>query len=981
MFFRMCILAAAAVILGVPAALGADLGQTARQVTPSALNLSGSKLAVQLPDGVRFRVAACSHKPVIDLEGNIRKPLSPVSLELTLELSQGGATKLTEPLSLTIPGRVTPRAGANPKPAVIPALQEWTGADGAFSLLPTTRILVSAADSASGAPSLLQHMETFSRDMAELIGHSLPVVAGESPARPGDIVVSLSREPDFARLGREGYTLAVGDHIKLRAPEALGAFWGTRTLLQVFATNNLTFPRGSAADYPRYPLRGFMYDVGRKPAQLHSVVAVMKMMSYFKLNDLQLHINDNHIWLHEYTGIDSTGSASPEQKQQAAAEVLKAAPTAFRLESDAKGADGTPLTAPDFSYTKEEFGKLIDLARVYGVNIVPEIDVPGHAMSFVRVRPDLMYRGGVHKPNDVERTAMLDASGAPFPGSGNSTYRDETLKFVESVFDEYLLPQNGGPAVFRDAVVHIGTDEYYGDAEDYRAFADALLKYVRKRGFTPRLWGSLTAKPGNTPVLSEGVQMDIWSLGWQQPKPAFEAGYDLINILDATSYVVPNGTGNIGGYCDMLNIAHLYSPAWHPHIIGSYRVPCGHPQLLGAQWALWNDNSFRRDTGLIDADFYDRIRRINTVIAEKSWNSGTDRGFAEFQQLVEKVGVIPNLDPFRRPATKSTTYLQLGFDGGVPVDLSPNRHSSPVLTNASVATEDGVPALLLNGGDSRACYNLPTIAPDYTLELRVKRLSDSAAPQVLFAAAGSSFLAVQKDSGKVGVSRDTWDYSFDYTLPVGEWVTLKLVATGRRLILFADGREIGAPVRHQFPASHKYSTFLLPLGALGDAGNAFHGWVSQLQLTLPPVPDMSTALPADQLRVTASSEHGVSPDGPIADALDGNPATYWHSRYTPQKDNPPFTIEAVLRQPAELDMLSFLPRQDMTNGAITGAEVHLQTSPGGEWKKVAAYSGDGQSKARQAIPFPAQKAAAVRLIITKSISGFGTIAEFNLHHP
>ena len=65
--------------------------------------------------------------------------------------------------------------------------------------------------------------------------------------------------------------------------------------------------------------------------------------------------------------------------------------SAFRLESNVKGKDGTPLTAKDLSYTKKEFADLIGYARRHGVNIVPEFDTPGHALSFTRVRPDLIY--------------------------------------------------------------------------------------------------------------------------------------------------------------------------------------------------------------------------------------------------------------------------------------------------------------------------------------------------------------------------------------------------------------------------------------------------------------------------------------------------------------------------------------------------------------------------------------------------------------
>ncbi len=84
------------------------------------------------------------------------------------------------------------------------------------------------------------------------------------------------------------------------------------------------------------------------------------------------------------------------------------------------------LTVADHFYTKKQFGNLIDEGRNNGVNVVPEIDVPRHA-----IRPDLLYRGGMDKPHDVERAAMLDASSDVFDAATGKTYRDETLDYVK----------------------------------------------------------------------------------------------------------------------------------------------------------------------------------------------------------------------------------------------------------------------------------------------------------------------------------------------------------------------------------------------------------------------------------------------------------------------------------------------------------------------------------------------------------------------
>src|SRR5690606_14950357 len=98
-----------------------------------------------------------------------------------------------------------------------------------------------------------QRMEAFAADFQEMTGKAISVVDDAAPGT-GDFFVTLEATPDAAALGQEGSTLTVGDTLKINAIDPIGAFWATRTILQVFKQHNNTFPRGFAADYPQYPL-------------------------------------------------------------------------------------------------------------------------------------------------------------------------------------------------------------------------------------------------------------------------------------------------------------------------------------------------------------------------------------------------------------------------------------------------------------------------------------------------------------------------------------------------------------------------------------------------------------------------------------------------------------------------------------------------------------------------------------------------------
>lgn len=769
------------------------------------VDVRGDKVVYKkLPSGVKASIAATTYEQLISPDGKVRHPISPKSTKVTFKLSKGKTFSLTKDFEIAVPVKSGVSEKGNKKPAVVPALQEWAGESGSFKAGRNLAVVVRERDAQKGKPALKARAELFANELTEELGYPVKVklVKDEKQAAGNSIVLLLNPKGEVAALGKEGYRMDVDNRqIVVESSDPTGAFWATRSILQVFRQHKNAFPCGKAVDYPQYGLRGFSYDVGRKPATMEALINSMKTMSYYKMNDLQVHLNDNFIWMHQYTKIPNEKSATAEQKAAAAKEVLDAAPTGFRLESKIKGKDGTPLTSMDHFYTKEEFGKFIDLAKLYGVNIVPEIDVPGHAMSLVRVRPDLMYRGGVHKKYDVERTAMLDASTDIY--KGNRTYREETLDFVKQIFDEYLLPQKGGEPVFRDCKVHIGTDEYYGNAEDYRAFAAEMLAHIKARGRTPRLWGSFSAKNGKTPVDGTGCETDIWSLGWQDPRSAIDQyNFDIINIQDAACYIVPSGTGSRGAYGDMLNLAWLYSPEWQPHKMGNRSVLPGHPKLLGAQWAIWNDNSFCWDVALCDYElFIDRIAPSCAVYAEKTWNNGEDRDYKAFVELTKAVGFAPGNNP---------TYL-------LPADK-----------NGVMFKKQG--KVSLKGGDSVVETGITGVAPNYVAEFTVRRDKGGNGEQVLFSSPVGKIMAVQKDTGKFGIVRDTWHYSFDYTLPEGKAVKIKLVANGRNLTLFADGKEIGQPKRHLYNDRVRSRLFVFPLKNFGAHENAFKGTIENLTI-------------------------------------------------------------------------------------------------------------------------------------------------------
>ena len=564
---------------------------------PAKLDMLAKQLEIPQIDGTGVRIIHSDYEEIIGLDGKVHGLHAKV--RLNFELARGSEKAVSREYVVQV-DPVQPKGGRANAPQTIPQVLDW----GCFHERPKTLDLAKAAHRGIAIPPCM-------KDVQEDLLKEFKMPAAE--AKNAAVKLELNTTPD-PWLGSEGYHLAIYDEgenpsgVIITANSPAGLYWGTRTLLQMLRKGH-KLTAGSITDVPRYPVRGFVFDVGRLPVPYEFLKQVVNTMAWYKLNDLHLHLNDNFIFLEDYA--------------KAGRDPFKEAYAAFRLESDITGPDGTPLTAKDTFYTKKQMRELIKYAKARGVNIVPEFDAPAHALAFTRVRPNLML-----KTQDPRSCEELDAA------------KPETLEFIQELWDEYLLPGKAKHAVFEGCTVHIGADEFKGNNEDYRKFTDGVLRHILERGYTPRLWGSLTMKKGSTPVTSTGVQMNIWSKDWNLPWQAINEGYDIINTMDSQLYIVP-----FANYYRMdQNLKGLYEN-FVPNQIGAKgrplaeRLPAGHPQLLGAAFAVWNDMIDLRSNGYTYEDLRDMIAETAAAFAQKAWGpEELPRSFEDHQKLRQTIG-------------------------------------------------------------------------------------------------------------------------------------------------------------------------------------------------------------------------------------------------------------------------------------------------------------------------------------------------------
>lgn len=490
----------------------------------------------------------------------------------------------------------TLQAESNPKPFVVPELTSWTGAEGTVAL--SGRIVVKGKALKAVAKALAD-------DYREMFGQELAIVSGS--VKPGDIALTLKSD---RTLGTEGYRLNIGQAVRIEALTPQGIFWATRTLLQLTEQRaDRQLPKGTAVDVPEYALRGFMMDCGRKYIPMSYLRNLTKMMAYYKMNTLQIHLNDNGF--KQYFGDDW-------MKTQAA----------FRLECDTYPG----LTAKDGSYTKQEFIDLQLLAEANFVEIIPEIDSPAHSLAFTQYKPEL---GSKEYGMD-----HLDL------------FNPDTYTFMDALFKEYI---SGPNPVFRGKRVHIGTDEYSNAkkevVEKFRAYTDHYIRYVEQFGKQAMVWGALTHAKGDTPVKSDNVVMSCWYNGYANPTDMQKQGYQLISIPDGMVYIVPAA----GYYYDYLNCQYLYDN-WTPATIGEQQFADNDPSILGGMFAVWNDHA---GNGITTKDIHHRLFPALQTLATKCWTGKhTSLPYAQFNMLREDLSEAPGVNESARHGKTGAVALK-----------------------------------------------------------------------------------------------------------------------------------------------------------------------------------------------------------------------------------------------------------------------------------------------------------------------------------
>ncbi|KAF1014820.1 MAG: Beta-hexosaminidase [Stenotrophomonas maltophilia] len=520
----------------------------------------------------------------------------------------------------------------------------------------------------------------FADMLARSGGPRLVVASTASAPKTGGIQFQIV--PHFRDTG-EGYTLdSTAQGVRVQAGNETGLFYGATTLAQLAtAGNNGALPAVQIQDEPRFSWRGFMLDSARHFQSLDEIKRVLDAMAAHKLNTFHWHLTDDQgrrMEIKRYPKLTEVGSC--------------------RLPAGDGGIDPAARQEHPYCgfYTQQQIREVIAYAAALHIQVIPEIDAPGHATAAIAAYPEL---------GSVDTPLKPISEWGVFPNLFN--VEDSTVTFLENVLEEVIQ-------LFPAKYVHVGGDEAVKDQwiasrqvqqrmrqlgiKDEMAMQSHILK--RLETFLEEHDRRLI---GWDEILEGGLPPQATVMSWRGTEgglAAASAGHDVIMspvgylYLDYLQTASPNEPP---GRPTLVNLAKLYGFEPVPAELAADK----RQHILGLQANMFTEHT--RTYARLQQNLFPRL----AAVAETGWSPAERRDFRDFLArlptqlaLFRAWGLAYAQTPFEvgvhhtddRAANTVTVSLAnpLGYEvrystGGAPVTAASPLYQQP-LTETLPAT-------------------------------------------------------------------------------------------------------------------------------------------------------------------------------------------------------------------------------------------------------------------------------------------------------
>ncbi len=467
-------------------------------------------------------------------------------------------------------------------------------------------------------------------------------------------------------LPKEGYRLKVTTAgVTLSAVTPAGLFYGVQTLLQLLPgeveaieksrqQGAWKIPFLTIEDYPRFGWRGLMLDVSRHFFTKEEVKRYIDDMVKYKFNLLHWHLTDDQGWRLEI-------KSYPKLTEIGAWRVNKTG----RFGTFSRPEENEPRDYGGF-YTQEDVKEIIQYARERFVDILPEIDVPGHSLAALAAYPELTCTPGHYTVNSGEQFMIWPGGGQHFYGLIDNSLcpaNENVYEFLDKVFGEVA-------ELFPFEYIHMGGDE---TARNFWEKSEAIKQLMQRENlknldevqsyFVKRVEKIIESKKkkliGWDEILQGGLPPNAAVMSWQGMKGGIEAakqGHEV--VMTPTDFVYLDYMQS-----DVIMEAPVYASLRLKKTYEFEPVPEGINSSLikGGQGNLWTEQIYN----LRQAQYMTWPRGL--AIAEILWSPKRNKDFSAFVKRVEaqfdrfdkaETKYAPSLyDPSFKASSKDSTQL------------------------------------------------------------------------------------------------------------------------------------------------------------------------------------------------------------------------------------------------------------------------------------------------------------------------------------
>ncbi|TRX61684.1 family 20 glycosylhydrolase [Fulvivirga sp. M361] len=510
----------------------------------------------------------------------------------------------------------------SPDVKIIPKPRQYEFNQGTFEINGKTEIIASS-DSLKPLAHLL------ARQIHKISGLKLNVTtAGQDENN-----ILLEFNDSFKE---EEYYLDVCENIKIEASNYSGLAMGTATILQLFtlSKDKIVLPRVSVYDKPDYDYRSVMLDLARFWHPVETIKETIDLLWFYKIKYLHLHLSDNRRFTFPMDDFPDLKTLNKDGSRE--------------------------------YYTIEELKDLVEYARLRGVAIIPEIDLPGHSTQLWSKYPDVF---GSIDPKTNQPVSLYVINMAK-----EETYQacEKIINSLAEVFYTSPYIHFGGDEVYLEAIKHIPEYQTYckennldvalaGDANElFCHFINRMHTMVKSTGKQSVIWEGFHGTGAGKESIPRDITVIVWNATYNHPDSLVANGYNIVNSTWVPWYMV--GAMNFApavekGYqWDITQWHH-----WDDQFDDIEIAP--NQSTLGGQISFWEQNYYK----VIPV-----LRERVPVLSERMWNYTTEPDLEDFQQRFAQTNDLYNklFRPISIEAEELLHNDDMTFDDIIKVKLT-----------------------------------------------------------------------------------------------------------------------------------------------------------------------------------------------------------------------------------------------------------------------------------------------------------------------